>query len=283
MSPRLSRVVPVLAVLLVAPGCFFGGGEAAPPRPAVPAAPAGENAIERILRTGELRVGLSGDQPPFNMRTREGDLIGLDPALANVLAMNLGVKARFVERSFGELLDALEAGQVDLVMSGMTITPERNARAAFVGPYYVSGKTLCTRAGTLAAAGDLSRIDSPGFRLAVVSGSTGERFVRRHLARATLVSTPTFEQAIKWVVDGGADALVVDLETCVFARLRNPDAGLEPSRTLTTEPIGIAIPPDEGLLANLLENYLDALEQTGALDRARRFWFEDPSWLRALP
>ena len=72
--------------------------------------------LERIQKSGVLRVGLSGNQPPFNMKTRAGKIIGIEPDLANALAETIGARAEFVVRPFGELLAALEAGEVDIVM-----------------------------------------------------------------------------------------------------------------------------------------------------------------------
>jgi polar amino acid transport system substrate-binding protein len=239
--------------------------------------------LARIIRSGELRVGMSGEQPPLNMTTRTGEIIGIEVALMKVLAANLGVQARIVRKPFGELLDALDADEVDVVMSGMTITPERNARAAFVGPYFVSGKSILTRSSTLAAVNESADLDANHLRFAALAGSTSEQFVRIALPRARLTTTAGLDEGVQMVLDGGVDALVADLETCHVARLRHPDAGLAVLATpLTTEPIGIAVAPHDTLLANLLENYLEALESTGVLARARTVWFEDPSWVQDL-
>ena len=108
--------------------------------------------LERIQKSGVLRVGLSGNQPPFNMKTRAGKIIGIEPDLANALAETIGARAEFVVRPFGELLAALEAGEVDIVMSQMTMTPERNTRVAFAGPYFISGKAILTKSSSLATA-----------------------------------------------------------------------------------------------------------------------------------
>ena len=126
---------------------------------------------------------MSGEQPPLNMATRSGELIGLEVALINVLAENMGVEAKIEQRPFSELLDALEAGEVDLVMSGMAITPRRNVRVAFVGPYFVSGKSILTKSKQLAAAKDASSLDQASLRMAALAGSTSEDFVRRALPR----------------------------------------------------------------------------------------------------
>lgn len=239
--------------------------------------------ISRIVDTGELRVGMSGEQPPLTMTAKSGELIGLDVALARVLAQSMGVEAKLVQLSFGDLLGALEDHEVDLVMSGMTITPARSQRVSFVGPYYTSGKSILTKSPKLAAVQVASDLDSPELKLAALAGSTSEEFARNSLPRAKLVTTERLEGGIEKVMRGEVDALVADRETCSFAVLRFPDAGLIAAEAaFTVEPMGIAVRQDEPQLANLIRTYLTALDDSGVLGRAKQFWFKDPSWVKDL-
>ena len=236
-----------------------------------------------MVSTGEMRVGTSGEQAPFTMTTRGGDLVGLDIALARILAQAMGLEARFVTLPFAELLPALERGDVDLVMSGMTITPARAQRVAFVGPYATSGKALLTRSKKLAAAQTAHDLDQPKLRFAALAGSTSEDFVRRSLPRAKLVSAPQLEDAVAMVLSGKVDALVADRETCSVAVLQHPRAGLlASSATFTIEPLGIALPLDDPRLAGLVQTYLDALGSRGVLEKANDFWMKDPSWAKDI-
>ncbi len=227
---------------------------------------------------------MSGDQLPMNFVTSNGEWLGFEIAILEVLAQNLGVKATFVERPFSRLLNALEAGDVDVVMSGMTITPRRNRRAAFVGPYFVSGKSILTKTETLERMREDPNLNQTTLRLAALAGSTGESFVAREAPQAQLVLPASLSEAVALLVDDKVDAVVADYETCVFARLSFPEAGLAYlDETLTVEPMGIAIPPEDTLLANLLANYLEALRLNGGLERIRSFWFENNAWLRRVP
>ena len=106
--------------------------------------------ISRIQSNNMLVVGTAASMPPFNMTTKEGDIIGLEIEMAKHLAAALQVRLDVQPMPFSELITALEAGKVDMVMSGMTITPERNARVAFVGPYFISGKAFLTKKETIA-------------------------------------------------------------------------------------------------------------------------------------
>ncbi|MGD8228491.1 MAG: transporter substrate-binding domain-containing protein, partial [Desulfobacteraceae bacterium] len=105
----------------------------------------GPPVINRIQQKGELVVGTAGSMPPFNMTTKEGKIIGFEPDLAEYLAGSMGVKLRLETMPFADLIPALETGKVDMVMSSMTMLTERNMKVAFVGPYFISGKSLLTK------------------------------------------------------------------------------------------------------------------------------------------
>jgi polar amino acid transport system substrate-binding protein len=240
--------------------------------------------LERILESRELRVGLSGNQPPLNMRNKQGELIGLEVDLVTALAQSMGLEARLVTRPFSELLSSLERDEVDLVISGMTITPERNARVAFAGPYFISGKSVLAKSEKMANVDSSTELNDPTRTYVALAGSTSESFVEDLMPRANLVTTPDYDTAVKMVLEDEADALVADFPICTVSVLRHPEAGLSTLVTpFTVEPLGIALPADDPLFVNLVENYLNTLEQTGLLTRFKAKWFSDGSWVCNLP
>ena len=240
--------------------------------------------LGRIVESGTLKVGMSGDQPPFTVLSKDGKLIGYEVDLANLLADAIGVKVEFVQKPFGELMGALEKGEIDAIMSGMTMTPQRNLKAAFVGPYIVSGKSILTKSATIAALKDAEDIDQASIKIAALKGSTSERFVQKVLEKTTYIPVADYDTGVKMVVDGQADALVADFPICALSMMRYPDAGLATlTEPLTVEPIGIALPPGDPLLVNMVTNYLSALEGIGLLDALEKKWFEDAGWLIQLP
>lgn len=240
--------------------------------------------IDRILESGELRVGLSGSQPPLNMRSRSGELIGLEVDLVRALAASMGVEASFSVMPFADLLPSVEQGELDLAISGITITAERNARVAFAGPYLISGKSLLTRSEELASATRLETLDDAGRRYAALAGSTSEAFVKDLLPRAQLVTTSDYDAAVQLVLNDQVDALVADFPICALSVLRYPNAGLARHRQpFTVEPLGIALPADDPLLVNLVENYLRTLDDSGLLTGLKAKWFSRGDWIEDLP
>jgi len=240
--------------------------------------------LDRILKNGEIRVGMSGNQPPFNAHSRNGGLIGLEVDLAKQLASAIGVEVKFVEKPFGDLLGALDKGDVDIVMSGVSITAKRTTRFTFAGPYMMSGKSILTKSETLAGARTAEAMNRADFSFATLGNSTSEDFVEKNLPKSKLMKVRDYDEGVKKVIDGDVDAMVADMPICVLSVMRYPDAGLTTlENPMTVEPIGIAVPRNDPQLVNLLDNVMDALERTGYMKELRKAWLQDGSWIAALP
>jgi polar amino acid transport system substrate-binding protein len=239
--------------------------------------------IDRMLARGDLRVGMSGDMPPMNMLTQEDAIIGLDADLAAMIADGMGVRLSIQKIPFAGLLPALEAGTIDMVISNMTITGERNLKAAFVGPYFVSGKAFLTKRSTIANAKKISDLNSPTFTFAALKDSTSQAVIRQAAPQAKLVTAASQNEAIQMVIDGKADALLADYPICIVAVFRNPAAGLVSVVTpITYEPIGIAVPTGDPQLINWLDNYLNTLSAAGHIDGLKERWFSNPDWMTKM-
>src|SRR5262245_41762351 len=122
-----SRLAPVVLLALVA-GCST---PARPPSPERPTAP-------------PLRVGCAPDSPPVAFR-RSGEIVGIEPDFASALATELGRPLQLVQYDWVDLIPALLSGRVDVIMSGMTVTPARSVRIAFADPWLDSGLMAAMR------------------------------------------------------------------------------------------------------------------------------------------
>jgi len=241
------------------------------------------SSLERILMVGELRVGMSGDMPPLTMTTKEDKLIGLDADLAAIMANAMGVRLNLQKIPFNELLPALEVGRIDMIISNMTITPERNLKAVFVGPYFVSGKGLLTKSTTLANAEKMDDLNSPDFTFVALKGTTSELVARKGAPKAVLLTAYSEDEAVQMVLNGDADAMIADFPICVVAAYRHKGSGLVAASTpITYEPIGIAIPKGDPHLVNWLENVLDGLRKSNILAAMKIKWFSEPTWADQL-
>jgi polar amino acid transport system substrate-binding protein len=240
--------------------------------------------IDRILQKKELVVGISGNQPPLSATSKEGDIIGLEADLAQLMADTMGVKIKFEVMPFSELVSALQTGKVEMVLSGMTITPERNLKVAFVGPYFMSGKSIVTTREKTRSLESVDDINTSYTTLVALKGSTSQNFVQNMAPEAKLITTRNYDEALNLLLEGKADAIVADYPFCALSAFRYREKQLIAlNQPFTYEPLGIALPADDPLLINWVENFLLTLEGSGALKMLTEKWFKDSSWLSTLP
>ena len=239
--------------------------------------------MDSILNKGELVVGITGTQPPLNVTNKDGKVIGYDADIARLIAINLGVKAKFSTMPFAELLPALSAGKVDMVLSSMTMTLERNRKVAFIGPYYISGKGILTKTQTIGALQQGEGLNNPEFMVAALKNSTSQAFVEQAAPKAQLVPTKSYDEAIDMLLQDKVNAVVADYPFCAFSAFRHQDKGLVSAQSkLTIEPLGIAIPED-ALLINWLGNFVNMLEVSGQMKNLTQKWFQSGAWIKELP
>jgi polar amino acid transport system substrate-binding protein len=264
----------VVVVLMAVWGHVFAAGESTRVSPV----------LDRILTKKELVVGTAASMPPLNMRTKDGQIIGMEVDLANLFAGGMGVKLTLKPMHFNDLLPALEAGQVDMVLSGMTMTPGRNLKFAFVGPYFPSGKSVLTKGKNVEAVDEIAKMNNPDKVLVALKGSTSQMFVEKLMPKAKLVLADDYDQAVGMIRNDKAVAMVADYPICMVSVYRFPDAGLITlGKPISYEPVGVALPPNDPLLVNWVQNALHLLEKTGELDVLMQRWFKDTSWVNRLP
>jgi len=240
--------------------------------------------LDRVVDSGVLRVAMSAEQPPFNMRNRDKSMMGFDVDLARSLAEAMHIKLEIVQMPFGKLLAGLAAGKADMVISGMSITPERTQEVSFVGPYTLSGKSILTTARIKGVVTNTAEFNNPEIRMVALENSTSESFVQRNFPDAELHTIANYDEGIQMLLTGRVDAIVADIPILKLSLLRYPGAGLsmiEPA--LSIEPIGIAIPRNDQQFENLVRNYMFSVQNAGLIARLYKKWFEDNSWMASLP
>lgn len=230
-------------------------------------------AMTRIVKSGQLVLGTSANQPPMTMLDESGKPSGFDIDLADLMAQALKVKLVIKQLPFNKLLDALEAGEVDVVISNMTINPSRNMRVAFVGPYMTSGKCLITKEENLAKADDTEELNIADMNLVVLKGSTSEDIVRTLMPKVKLKTVDNFEKGVKMVADDKVGGMMADYPVCMHAIKSNPTSGfISVFSMLTYEPIGIALPANDALFMNWTSNFLERLDKTETLELLATKW-----------
>src|SRR5262249_50547277 len=166
-------------------------------------------ALQRVSATGVLRVGVTGDYAPFSFES--GDtLSGADVELARQLAVHLHAQPVFIRTTWRSLLRDLREGDFDLAMGGVSVTPERQAEAAFSMPYSTGGKTIIARCADAPRFHDLAGVDRARVRVVVNPGGTNEQYVRANLHKAQIRVYPDNRTIIDEIRAKRADVMITD-------------------------------------------------------------------------
>ena len=230
--------------------------------------PSASPALQRIKASGVLRVGMTGDYAPFSVET-SGALSGADVELARQLAVKLGAEPVFVRTSWPTLLEELRANDFDVVMGGVSVTPERQALASFSTPYSSGGKTLITRCRDAARYHDLAAVDRARVRIVVNPGGTNEQFVHANIHKAQVRVYPDNRTIFDEIRQDRADVMITDdteveLQTHRHSDLCRPFAG-----TFTHADKAILMPKDAELVT-AVNSWLSAQIATGEPSRLLR-------------
>lgn len=238
--------------------------------------------LDRIKDKGEVVVGTAPDNPPLSLTSRDDKLMGYDIDLAALVAAGLGVRLRLVPMSFPELLPALREGKVDMLISGLSMTPQRNLGCMFSGPYLISGQAILAHTEVAKRFQGPDDLNKEGVIIAAALESTSLSTVREMMPKAKVLEVDSQETGLRAVLEGKAHVLVADYAFCALAALRYADQGLASlDRPFTFEPLGIAFMED-ALLANWMDNFLLLLKGTGRMEYLSQRWFKDSSWMKEM-
>ena len=217
-----------------------------------------------------LRVGVSGDYPPFSFATGEdpAEIEGFDLAVARTYTAERQRELEIVRFRWPELLSDLAADRFDVAMSGITIRPERSVAGVFTVPVMASGAVVLLRKN--AGFTDLASLDRPAARIAVNQGGHLERVTRAHFPRATVIAIPANRAVREALLSEKADAVVSDtLEAPIWLEGSEGVVQLGP---FTSDLKAYLAHPDRSELAADLSAWLMARESDGTLANLRRHY-----------
>lgn len=239
-----------------------------------------QTTLDSIYNRGKLIIGTTGNQAPYSMTSNSDSLVGFEIEIAQSLAKAMGVELELKVMAFDDLIPAVESGEIDAAMSGITITVERNREVVFVGPYSFTGKSILTTKSVLKKIQKNKAEDIGKLNLTALKGSTSEQFVKEEFKEANATYVENYDDAVNNVINGTSDALVADFPTCVVTSFKKRDKGLvylkEP---ITREPIGMALGTTDVKLINLVDNYIDFLKTTGQIEYLEYKWYDQGAWI----
>ncbi len=160
-----------------------------------------------VASAATLKIGTEGGYPPWSMVDASGNVTGFDADVGQALCAKLDAKCRFVVQAFDSLIPALQAERFDLVISGMSVTPERGKVINFSIPYASEDSSFVLPKGDalLAATSEQELFNGlAGKTVGVQSGTTQGAYLEKH---APDLKLKTYETQDQMQMDLGAGRL----------------------------------------------------------------------------
>jgi Na+/H+-dicarboxylate symporter len=155
-----------------------------------------ESSLQRILRTGVLRVGYNPNIMPFCYFNTQQELVGYDIAFAYRLAASMGCRLEFIPVNYGSLLKDTEDFQLDIIMSGVSVTNQRLLALNFTEPYMTVDVAFLVPSHLRDNFTNFAQIQKmQGLKIGVLEGSHLEEFARNEFPNATIVPLSSYDEA----------------------------------------------------------------------------------------
>jgi polar amino acid transport system substrate-binding protein len=235
--------------------------------------------LNQVLKRGELRIGLEAGYMPFEMRDKKGDIIGFDVDLARLMAKSMGVKVRIVNTQWDGIIPALLTDKFDLLMGGMTVTPERNLQVNFCDPYIVIGQSVLLAKKHAGRITSYAQLNDPQYVVGTKLGTTGDIAARRLLPKAKLRQYESQSEGALEARNGRVDAFVYDMPFNLVYAAQYPGALAHLDQPFTREPLAWAVRKGDPDFVNWLNNFLRVIHDDGSYDALYGKWFEKTVWL----
>lgn len=233
------------------------------------------NTLASIRQRGELRVGMQPGYVPFQMIGKNGSLVGLEVDLAAMAAKSLNVGLRVVRSTWAELIPTLLEGNVDVIMSGMTVTPERNQQVAFTIPLLETGRLFLVHSSNAEKYKKFQDLNHSGTFVVSWPGGLENLRIQELLPMASYREFQDRNTALTEVLERRAHVFIDDEFSIRTACSNYPGILTCRYKPITYEMMAWAVRPDELHWLNWLDNFIRRVQGDGRLEDLRRKWIDE--------
>ncbi len=237
------------------------------------ATPASADTLRDVLESGTLTVGVKADYKPYGFLDKEGNIVGIEPDLAQDAADVLGVELDLVPVVASNRMQFLEQGKIDVMIATMTDTADRRDVVDILNPdYYSSGTNVMARkASGFEEWDDLDGAPVCGVQGAFYNRKTEEAF------GAEIVGFTGTSEALNALAQGRCVAFVYD-DSFLNSRLQEEQwADYEmPLETIDDAPWGMAVKSGEDAMGAFMSGMIVHWHTTGRITELEREYGIEP-------
>ncbi|HDC8456271.1 TPA: ABC transporter permease subunit [Staphylococcus aureus] len=224
---------------------------------------------EKIKERGELRVGLSADYAPMEFgHTVNGktEYAGVDIDLAKKIAKDNNLKLKIVNMSFDSLLGALKTGKIDIIISGMTSTPERKKQVDFSDSYMMTKNIMLVKKDKVNEYKDIKDFNNK--KVGAQKGTEQEKIAQTEIENASITSLSRLPDVILALKSGKVEGAVVEKPVAEAYLKQNPKLGISNVKFNEEEKdTVIAVPKDSPKLLSQINKTIKEVKDKGLIDK----------------
>ena len=226
-----------------------------------------------IQERGTLRVGYLPQSLPFMYRNEQAQQVGLEADLAHLLASEMNVELEFVQLPWEDFVQHLADGRVDIVLSGLFVTPQRALNLRFSEPYLNANIGLVVpdhERDRYASVAKLRALESVRFASLDLPYYTA--FIRRNVPNAEVVIIDSPRRFFS-AEAGEFDALIYSAEAGSAWTLVYPQFSVVvPKPKPLSAPIAVGLPLDAPRLYAYVDTWLQLQRESGVIDELHDYW-----------
>lgn len=254
--PKKALIVGLIIILGVALGALLW-------EPALKGFFAKKPMVERLI------VGTDATYPPMEYFDGEGNFAGMDIDIAKEIALDLGAEIEFRNLAWEGIFDTLQDGKVDMLISSITITPERAQTMDFSDPYFNAGQVVVATADKVQVIKGVE--DLSGKKVGVQGGTTSEVEAKKYTDPSLVKTFANYDLARSALLNKVIDAIIIDYPAAVGM------VGEEATLKLIGEPFtqefyGVAVKKGEEQLLGEINKTIRRLKEEGKLRELEQKW-----------
>ncbi len=227
------------------------------------------------IKEGVLMVGLDDNYPPMEFHNEKNELVGFDIDMANALAAKLGLKVEYQPIAWEGIFEALKTDRYDVIISSVSMTPERMLEFEFTKPYLANGQVIVGKPGdtTIKSPKDLA-----GKKVGVQTNTTADtacvKYVDKEKIAFELIRYDDIIQTFEAMNTNRIDYIVVDYAVAIDYQTKHPDLYYITGQQLTNEPIAICLKKGNTKLRDVLQTGIAELSKDGKMTEFSKTWFQ---------
>lgn len=234
--------------------------------------------LDKINERGTLRVGMS-TFVPWAMRNKQGDLIGFEIDVAKRLAKDSGWNVEFVPTAWDGIIPALLAQKFDVIIGGMSITPERSKSVLFTTPYSHSGVQVAASKKLAEGFSEFSDFNSRRVKIAARRGAYTVQVARETFPKAKILQFDDDAQAFQEVINGNAHAVIASSPKPEHETVKNSDKLFIPfTERLSKGNEAFAVRLGDDDKKAFFNQWIQARTDDGWLEERYEYWFSTLDW-----